>query len=387
MKSRRGRFTLTDCDRLWSDQLGSDQGYADKDVELRALMVRFELCYRLPDTDPSLHEETWLVPQHLSPSKPPALSDWDQPGDLVLTYRYQFLPKGLVSRLMVRMHRFVKRPDLCWSSGALFEHEGTQVLVETSGQGNEITLRSRGPERNGTERKELLSVIAGDLDALNDGFRGLEDKGGKWVPCICDTCIKTTTPEFFAHKSLLKRRRDHKLTIECPESYADVSALELLDGLKLERLLAWAQEPTNLDEPFAIAVSFPGEHRPFVLAIVERLATALGRDRVFYDEWHEARLLGSGGDLKLQDCYKQAGLVVPFFSEHYTKPWCALEWETIRGILLNRRTDDAVISVHLDDTEIPGWPAVGSGIKLKGRSAEEIADLILKAYRQRHPTR
>ena len=382
VKSRRVRFTLTDCDRLWSDQLGSDQGYADKDVELRALMVRFELCYRPPDTDPDLHEETWLVPQHLSPSKPPALSDWDQPGDLVLTYRYQFLPKGLVSRLMVRMHRFVKRPDLCWSSGALFEHEGTQVLVETSGQGNEITLRSRGPER-----KELLSVIAGDLDALNDGFRGLEDKGGKWVPCICDTCTKTTTPEFFAHKSLLKRRRDHKLTIECPESYADVSVLELLDGLKLERLPAWAQEPTNLDEPFAIAVSVPGEHRPFVLAIVERLATALGRDRVFYDEWHEARLLGSGGDLKLQDCYKQVGLVVPFFSEHYTKPWCALEWETIRGILLNRRTDDAIISVHLDDTEIPGWPAVGSGIKLKGRSAEEIADLILKAYRQRHPTR
>ena len=51
------------------------------------------------------------------------------------------------------------------------------------------------------------------------------------------------------------------------------------------------------------------------------LTGALGRNRAFYDEWYEARLLGSGGDLKLQDCYKQAELVVPFFSEHYTKPW------------------------------------------------------------------
>ncbi len=43
VKSRRGRFTLADCDRLWSDR-----GYGDKELELRALMVRFELCYRLP---------------------------------------------------------------------------------------------------------------------------------------------------------------------------------------------------------------------------------------------------------------------------------------------------------------------------------------------------
>ena len=101
VKSRQGRFTLADCDRLWSDQSGSDRGYADKDVELRALMVRFELSYRLPDTD----EETWLVPQHLSPSKPQELSDWARTGDLMLRYRYEFLPRGLVSRLIVRMHR------------------------------------------------------------------------------------------------------------------------------------------------------------------------------------------------------------------------------------------------------------------------------------------
>ena len=186
MKSRRGRFTLADCDRLWSDR-----GYADKDVELRALMVRFELCYRLPDTD----EETWLAPQHLPPSKPPELDDWARTCDLVLTYRYEFLPRGLVSRLTVRMHRFVKQPDLCWSRGALFEVDGTQVLVETTARGAEIALRGRGPEQ-----KALLSVIASDLDALNDSFQGLKDKVGKWVPCICDTCASLKEPAMFEQK-------------------------------------------------------------------------------------------------------------------------------------------------------------------------------------------
>ena len=147
--------------------------------ELLALMQKFELCYRLPDT----HADTWLAPQLLPPSKPAALSDWQQPGDLTLRYRYEFLPKGIVSRLIVRMHRFVKRPDLSWISGALFERGGTEVLAEVPAKGGEIVLRARGPER-----KELLSVISADLDALNDSFHGLKDLVAKWVPCNCSRC-------------------------------------------------------------------------------------------------------------------------------------------------------------------------------------------------------
>jgi internalin A len=371
VKARRGRFTLADCDRLWADK-----GYADKEIELRALMVRFELAYKLPDAS----EDTWLVPQHLSPTRPPELADWSKPGDLVLTYRYEFLPRGLVSRLIVRMHRYVKQPDLCWSYGALFEHDGTQVLVETATRGNEITLRSRGPEH-----KALMSVIASDLDTLNDSFEGLKNKVSKLVPCICKTCKRLKEPHMFDQKKLIERKQRGKQTVECENpDYADVNVLELLDGISIDQLPEWAREPETNGKRFAIAVSFPGEYRAFVLEIVEHLAKEFGKDRVFYDEWYEAHLLGSGGDLKLQECYNQAELVVPFFSKYYAKPWCAMEWETIRGILLNRRSDDAVIPVHLDDTKILGWPEVNFGIELKGRSAETIARLILEAYRQRH---
>ncbi|MEM9008097.1 MAG: COR domain-containing protein [Cyanobacteria bacterium P01_F01_bin.86] len=230
VKARQGRFTLGDCDRLWSEQ-----GYADKEIELRALMIRFELCYQLPD----MVEETWLVPQHLSPSKPTELNEWNKIGDLMLTYRYDFLPRGLVSRLIVRMHRFVKQPDLCWSSGALFEHGETQVLVETAARGNEIVLRSRGPEK-----KSLLSVIASDLDALNDGFQGLKDKVGKWVPCNCNTCTSLKKPIFFDQKELIDRKQRGKRTIECPKppEYYDVNVLDLLDGMNLEQ---WFQQASN----------------------------------------------------------------------------------------------------------------------------------------------
>lgn len=130
---------------------------------------------------------------------------------------------------------------------------------------------------------------------------------------------------------------------------------------------------------FHVALSFPGEHRHFVLDVAKALAEKLPRDRVFYDEWYEAELLGAGGDLKLQSMYEQADLVIPFFSQYYDKPWCSMEWETIRGILLRRRKDDAVIPVHLDDTHVPGWSTVNFGIRLRGRKPQQIADIILEA--------
>lgn len=128
---------------------------------------------------------------------------------------------------------------------------------------------------------------------------------------------------------------------------------------------------------FHVALSFPGENRSFVRAVAETLAQTLGRDRVFYDEWYEIDLLGVGGDLKLLEMYAQSDLIVPFFSEHYSKPWCKVEWERIREILLHRRQDDAVVPVHLDDTPIAGWAAVNFGIRLNGRTPQQIAHVIL----------
>ena len=246
-KARSGYFTRADCQRIWAHST-----YGDLHPELLALMEKFELCYKLADQP----TETWLAPQLLSPSTPEALKDWPQADDLVLTYQYDFLPKGLISRLMVRMHRFVRQPDRSWRSGAYFEHGQSTLLARvTSPVGQEIELRARGPER-----KALLSVISSDLNALNASFEGLRDKVRKFVPCICSKCCLSTTPERYEEDRLMKRKQDGRLTVECPESYEDVSVLELLDGLKLDALPPWAspaakQPPATDDRPSTAAAA------------------------------------------------------------------------------------------------------------------------------------
>lgn len=147
-------------------------------------------------------------------------------------------------RLTVRLHRFVLNPEKAWISGVLFEREGSSVLAEILANG-EIELRARGPER-----KELLSVIAADLDALNESFTGLRDKVDKRIPCNCKVCGVALEPEFFAQKRLLQRKKDGKFKVECPRSYEEVDVLELLDGVKLDKMPGWAKE-----EPTATAKS------------------------------------------------------------------------------------------------------------------------------------
>ena len=228
IRERFGRFTLDDCARLWSTP-----EYTEMHLELLALMEKLELCYWLPNARP----DTWLVPQLLAPSTPKYVEGWPAPGDLVLVYRYDFLPRGLLSRLMVRMNRFVAYPEESWMNGSLFEHHETKLLARATERGDEIVLSAKGPES-----RALLSVIAGELDALNAGFTGLNDKVGKWVPCVCRRCSSATTPEVFEERRLLQRKRDNRLIVECPESYEDVSVLELMEGLRLEQLPRWAKE-------------------------------------------------------------------------------------------------------------------------------------------------
>jgi internalin A len=228
VKTHLGRFNSADCKRLWRDSV-----YVDMHPELLALMQRFELCYLLADSQP----QTWLAPQLLPPAKPIALTNWREPEDLVLRYRYDFMPKGIISRLMVRLHRFVRNPEMAWVTGVLFERDDTTLLVELLASGNEIELRARGPER-----RALLSVIAADLDALNDSVQGLPDKVDKRIPCNCKKCRAVSVPEFFVQKNLLKRKEDNRLKVECPDSYEDVDVLELLDGLSVEKLPGWAKQ-------------------------------------------------------------------------------------------------------------------------------------------------
>jgi hypothetical protein len=119
-------------------------------------------------------------------------------------------------------------------------------------------------------------------------------------------------------------------------------------------------EPTApIARRFRVALSFPGERRDYVRAVAEKLAEALGRDTVLYDEYLAAELARPDLDLYLGALYRdQSDLLVPFLCADYAgKKWCNLEWRQLRDIMFALE-GDRVMPLRFDDTNIPGMLAI-----------------------------
>jgi internalin A len=214
VKQKFGRFNRRDLTRIWADDR-----YANQHDELLALMEKFELCYKLPDE----REDTWLAPQLLSVLQPDSLA-WEDNDNLQIRYEYEFMPKGLLSQHIVRMHRYIKQTELAWKSGVVFERVGAQALVTEAWGSRNIRIRARG-----ANAKELLTLLSEDFDKMHERLEGLKVR--KMIPCNCRVCVKAAEPHFYDHEKLLRRRSDGKRTVECDLSYVDVSVVGLLDGV------------------------------------------------------------------------------------------------------------------------------------------------------------
>jgi hypothetical protein len=137
---------------------------------------------------------------------------------------------------------------------------------------------------------------------------------------------------------------------------------------------------------FAVALSFPGEHRQFVERVADELTLRLDEEKVFYDRHYQAELTRMDLDLYLQELYsKKSELVVVFLcAEYETKKWCGIEWRAIRELITPTRSQ-TIMLVRFDQTEIPGITSNDGYIDAESLRSEEVADLIVRRlFHNRH---
>lgn len=109
---------------------------------------------------------------------------------------------------------------------------------------------------------------------------------------------------------------------------------------------------------YDIAVSFAGEQRKYVEAVVRGVGDAI---RVFYDEDEKAKLWGENLIDLLTDLYQhKARYVVMFVSSAYAeKMWPNVERQSAMARAAQQRTA-YVLPIRMDDTDLPGLlPTVG----------------------------
>jgi len=117
VKNNFGRFDRRDLAKIWADPV-----YANMQDELLQLMMNFKLCYRIPNT------QSYIAPQRLTERQ--ATYQWDDRDNLILRYAYEtFMPKGIITQVIVALHKLIARQDSVWKTGVILKKGESQAEV------------------------------------------------------------------------------------------------------------------------------------------------------------------------------------------------------------------------------------------------------------------
>jgi hypothetical protein len=181
---------------------------------------------------------------------------------------------------------------------------------------------------------------------------------------------------YYLSKTYPDRENSHKIE---PDLFTlSLLALEqLATEVSKEKITISVKDVTKIK--FKVAVSFPGEKRPYVSEVVQMLHANLGANEVFYDYDYQSQIARPNADVLLQDIYhKQTDLIVVFICEEYAKKqWPGLEWRAIRD-LIKLKLDNRIMIVRFDDVEIAGIFSTDGYIDANTFTTRDVARFILE---------
>ena len=224
-----GRFTETEFMTLLARR-----GYNrdDADVILQLMTKNnFDICYEAT-------EGHYVAAQLLPDNAPPYA--WFPKEVLQFRYQYPIMPKGLMSRLIVRLSDDIERDKE--SGEQIVWKKGVVLHIKLKEGDCRVRLREDDAESKAGLRQILIDVM-GDRDARKYALRKERDtvddlhkrwfrsiKADEMVPCCCSECKISETPQLYKLENLLKRRLKRPDT-SCDVSGEDLMIQQLLEGV------------------------------------------------------------------------------------------------------------------------------------------------------------
>ncbi|MEH2333028.1 COR domain-containing protein, partial [Nostoc sp.] len=207
-----GKFDRNDLKNIWHENK-----YANMRPELLRLMRKFKLCYEIPS-----RPGTYIAPQLLSVNQPDF--NWDESNNLILRYKYDFMPKGILTRFIVEMHSDIEQQTLVWKTGVVLAKDQTRAEVIEHYNQREIKVRVAG-----NRKKELLAVINHELEKIHNSYERLQHQ--TLVPCNCKSCKDSQTPYFYRRDVLYNFLEKNLYQIQCQDSGDMVDVRRLIDDV------------------------------------------------------------------------------------------------------------------------------------------------------------
>ncbi len=220
VKEKNGRITFDEIQNIWKN----DNIYFEINKFIELLM-KFSLIYKINGS------KNYIVPEHLPTIQP--YDNW-QFSDEKENYQFRYLfdnymPKGLMARLIVSLHRYIYDNTLVWHRGvnisnSVKEPDTYAEILETYGRENRFDIRIHGKNK-----RDLLQIIIYHFDNILKPFNKLTHE--KLVPCNCDTCKTSPNPHFYKYSHVLNAKQKSKKQIECPINFDYAHVDELIEGI------------------------------------------------------------------------------------------------------------------------------------------------------------
>jgi Leucine-rich repeat (LRR) protein len=231
IQDNNGSFTRHQAYSQWNSH---DYNEAEKAMLLQLLLKdKFDICYELPD-----EKDVFITPLLLPNDKP---MEWEYETNLFFRYQYGFMPHGMFSRLIVRIHEKIDSRQR-WKTGVRLvdSDNGTHIYAEVQQHNdpesnqNVIDIKIHG---NKEGCKQLLSFIRKEIENLHKDFRNINVV--EKIACNCDTCkalmLKGGAPSFHDYQKLKTKIKNRKYMVDCEKSnYQDVNIGQILSDVVIE---------------------------------------------------------------------------------------------------------------------------------------------------------
>jgi small GTP-binding protein len=162
LAKKKGILRFSMLDSILEQKKEGDYNYPPARYDfIINLMKKFELCY-------AIDEETVLLPDLLAVPEPGF--DFDSNGALKFFIEYDFLPRSIMPRFIVKMNRDIKK-DLQWRTGVVLENKDfdSYAVIKCDNEARRIYINV-----NGSQKRDYFSSILFNLREINGSFEKLK---------------------------------------------------------------------------------------------------------------------------------------------------------------------------------------------------------------------
>jgi small GTP-binding protein len=218
IQQNKGRFNRANLNRYWDTTIYPTEKYS----QILHLIEKFELCFNIAGTD------DYIIPELLSSQRPQLdMNAYRSPStrNLQLYYSYDFMPAGIITRFICRLHKLI-RHDHYWNNGVELEFHGSFALIVNDSAQKRIRISV-----SGTNNTQLMNDIRSHFDHIHETMNmKKEEHVFEEVPCICPKCAASEKPFSYRYK-LLQILKSKNRDALCEKSSEDVPVGRLLNGL------------------------------------------------------------------------------------------------------------------------------------------------------------